>query len=180
MVEDVSLTIDYLEGIEKRVERSMAVIQGCDEVVLNRNSSSLIKLMEKFRRYFKINKESSSTKSKQRAKGQTKDEIQSRNPFLHYLNAYRTTVRDRSRSIWSTTAEAAKRWDEMTMEEKTVYIEKAHHCYHLRDRYAQHVLRHLRRALADESKLNVKDMVATIRMMQLWRRNPLMDVLESD
>uniref|UniRef100_A0A1B0BN04 HMG box domain-containing protein n=1 Tax=Glossina palpalis gambiensis TaxID=67801 RepID=A0A1B0BN04_9MUSC len=106
--------------------------------------------------------------------------MQSRNPFLHYLNSCRRTVRNRSRSIWSITAEAAKSWDEMTTEERNVYIEKAHHSYQLRDRYAQHILRHWRSALADESTLNVKDMVTTIRLMQLWRINPFVDILESD
>lgn len=59
--------------------------------------------------------------------GRVVRKIQSRNPFFHYLNAYRKTVRNYPRSIWSVTAAAAKRWNEMPMHEKCIYIDKARH-----------------------------------------------------
>uniref|UniRef100_A0A1A9WL04 Uncharacterized protein n=1 Tax=Glossina brevipalpis TaxID=37001 RepID=A0A1A9WL04_9MUSC len=109
--------------------------------------------------------------------------IHSRNPFFHYLNAYRKTVHNPSRSIWSITAEAAKHWGEMTVNEKSVYIKKARRAgcmYYLHDPLVRRVLGHLRRALADDSKLDVSEMIATAQLMQRWKKETLMEVLESD
>ncbi|KAI9580702.1 hypothetical protein GQX74_013203 [Glossina fuscipes] len=109
--------------------------------------------------------------------------IQSRNPFFHYLNAYRKTVRNYPRSIWSITAEAAKSWNEMPMEEKSIYIEKARHAghiYHLRDPRMQLVLGQLRKGLASQTTLNIPQMATTVDLMQLWKRQTLMEVLETN
>uniref|UniRef100_A0A1A9VF23 Uncharacterized protein n=1 Tax=Glossina austeni TaxID=7395 RepID=A0A1A9VF23_GLOAU len=116
--------------------------------------------------------------------GRVVRKIQSRNPFFHYLNAYRKTVRNYPRSIWSITAEAAKRWNEMPMREKCIYIEKARHAgyiYHLRDPCMQLVLGQLRKALAkNQTTLNIPEMAATIELIQLWKRQALTGASETD
>uniref|UniRef100_A0A1A9ZZW7 Uncharacterized protein n=1 Tax=Glossina pallidipes TaxID=7398 RepID=A0A1A9ZZW7_GLOPL len=116
--------------------------------------------------------------------GRVVRKIQSRNPFFHYLNAYRKTVRNYPRSIWSITAAAAERWNEMPMHEKCIYIDKARHAgytYHLRDRCMQLVLGQLRKVLAkNQTTQNIPEMAKTIELIQLWKRQTLMEALETD